>query len=84
MDIIYDELRPAPEDRVTFDGEWTYKYDDAGNVVRKTSAHVIWDYRYDHLNRILEAGCTNIGPAVDQKCFLYGPEGDLLDQYSSE
>jgi YD repeat-containing protein len=53
---------PAPDNRLTTDGQYTYTYDNEGNLVNKTGMEggvtYSYDYTYDFRNRLTEAKKT--------------------------
>ncbi len=55
---------PAPGNCLTTDGQYTYTYDNAGNLVNKTGleggATYSYDYTYDFHNRLTEAKKTQV------------------------
>ena len=81
MNPFDDNLHPAPEDRVSFDGEWAYKYDDAGYVISKISEREIRTYGYDQFHELVEAKRRPVnrddpeGPEETTAC-IYDANGD--------
>ncbi len=47
----------GPDNQLTTDGTWNYKYDPAGNVTEKDgiSNGLVWKYGYDGANRLVSA-----------------------------
>ncbi len=73
---------PAPDNRLTTDGQYTYTYDNQGNLINKTGMEggvtYSYDYSYDFRNRLTEAKKTQVsnGQVVADDLFTY----DVFDR----
>ncbi len=73
---------PAPDNRLTSDGQYNYTYGNQGNLVNKTGMEggvtYSYDYSYDFRNRLTEAKKTQVsnGRVVADDQFTY----DMFDR----
>ena len=73
---------PAADNRLTMDGQYSYTYDNAGNLVNKTGKEAgvtfSYDYTYDFRNRLTEAKKTQVlhGLVAADDTFTY----DVFDR----
>src|SRR2546425_8418536 len=70
--------------RMTNDGTWTYTYDDAGNMTKKSKGAnaETWTFGYDHENHMLwaEQRATDGGSLLQRLDFKYDALGDRIDK----
>ncbi|MEM7707162.1 MAG: RHS repeat-associated core domain-containing protein [Pseudomonadota bacterium] len=72
----------AAPNRITVAGDYSYEYDDAGNLIRRThsGSSVVDEYVYDHRNRLVQGTVhPSLGAPADQTVqFEYDFEDRLL------
>jgi RHS repeat-associated protein len=70
--------------RMTSDGTWTYVYDDAGNITKKTKGASLetWTYGYDHRNQLVwaEKRATDGGTLQMRADYKYDALGNRLEK----
>jgi RHS repeat-associated protein len=76
----------GPDNQLTTDGTWNYKYDNAGNVIEKdgaaggSMAGYTWKYAFDNANRLTVATEYNGSTAVVQELNFYAVNGNRVEQ----
>ena len=73
--------------RVTSDGTWTYTYDDAGQMIKKSkgSSAETWVYSYDHAGQMTSASksATDGGTVTDSESYTFDAFGNRLQRQST-
>ncbi|HJZ94793.1 MAG TPA: SBBP repeat-containing protein [Gemmataceae bacterium] len=74
----------ATGNRMSSDGTWTYTYDDAGNVTKKSkgASAETWNYAYDHNNQLTSAEkhATDGGALQGKADYAYDAFGNRLSR----
>lgn len=70
--------------RTTNDGVWTYTYDAAGSVTKKSkgASSDTWVYGYDHRNQMLTTAfsATDGGSVTQRVTYVYDALGNRIER----
>src|SRR5262249_36898761 len=66
------------------DGNWTYTYDNEGNLTKKTkgTSAETWTYTFDNINHLtgIQQRSTDGGTLLMQATYTYDPMGNRLEK----